>query len=487
LPGEGPRKAAFLQAGKLPSRRTGHAYREIKPILQCLFEEQGHFDHPALSWFGGKGASPCRKDQRVRQILQPEPLDVVGKHPLREHRTVDAAVRPNHHVAVTVAECSEDLLLNQDLLPDNLVGIQPAKTTWLKELRGSRLPTTKPPGDAKNHDTTSVPRFGLAGGFSKFLITARPSFGSSPARQQPLPYLTPAMFPPVDTKDAAAVSAFTSQKFAAMYPAADGTWIAPLFQDILHLFEGGHPDFLPIDLHYHDLEHTLQATVCLVLLLEGRHGAAANPRIDARQFQLALSAVMLHDTGYLKLRSDTAGTGAKYTFCHVLRSCAFATSYLPTRGITELELETVLGAINCTGPTKEVSRLRFRNDGDLIVGCAVGTADYLGQMAAPDYPDELEFLYREFEECDDYLHLPGSKRAFCSAADLIERTPAFWREFVLPKLEGDFQGVYRFLARPFPSGTNGYMDGVERNIAVLSHRMVTCRPPSTAAAPLSQR
>lgn len=295
------------------------------------------------------------------------------------------------------------------------------------------------------------------------------------------------MFPPVDTKDAAAVSAFTHHRFAAMYPGAAANWIQPLFQDTLRLFAGGHPDYLPIDLRYHDLEHTLQATVCLVLLFEGRHGTEASPRLDARQFQLAVSAVMLHDTGYLKLRSDTAGTGAKYTYCHVLRSCAFATAYLPTRGITDLEVETVLGAINCTGPNKEISRLRFRNEVDHIVGCGVGTADYLGQMAAPDYPDELEFLFREFEECDDYLHVPLSKRAFRSAEDLVRQTPGFWRDFVRPKLEHDFQGVYRFLASPYPSGTNPYLECVERNIAILNQRIAAGRvlptEPGTRLSP----
>jgi hypothetical protein len=279
------------------------------------------------------------------------------------------------------------------------------------------------------------------------------------------------MFPPVDTKNAPAVAAFTGRKFAGMYPGADLVWLQTMFQDIENLFTGRHPEYAPIDLRYHDLEHTLQATVCLVLVLEGRHGAGVEPRLNARQFELGLSAVLLHDAGYMRLRSDTVGTGAKYTFCHVLRSCAFAASYLPNLGANDYEVEGVLGAINCTGPTKEISRLRFREPFERVIGCALATADFLGQMAATDYPDELGILFDEFQESDDFIHLPPSRRAFMTAEDLVERTPVFWKEFVQPKLEGDFQAVYRFLARPYPHGPNPYLVAVEKNIAKIKRRL----------------
>lgn len=275
------------------------------------------------------------------------------------------------------------------------------------------------------------------------------------------------MFPAVDTKNATAVALFVEETFAVLYPGASPSWLESVFRDIERLFAGQHPDYCGIDLRYHDLEHTLQATVCLVQLLEGRHQARVEPQLSPRQFALAVSAVLLHDAGYLKLRSDTAGTGAKYTFCHVLRSCSFAASYLPTLGANDHEVESVLGAIKCTGPTKEISRLFFREQFERVIGCALGTADYLGQMAARDYPDELEILFHEFEESDDFINLPLSRRPFKTAAELIERTPAFWQKYVLPKLEGDFQAVYRFLARPYPHGPNLYMEAVEKNMLTI--------------------
>lgn len=284
------------------------------------------------------------------------------------------------------------------------------------------------------------------------------------------------MFPPVDTKNPSAVAAFVAAKFSAMYPGASMQWITTILRDVAELFSGRHPDYQASDVRYHDFEHTLQATVCITLLLEGRHAAAVEPRINARLFELAVAGVLLHDVGYLKLRGDTVGTGAKYTYCHVLRSCAFAASYLPALGAADHEIEAVLGAINCTGPTKKIGQLYFRDPVDRLIGCALATSDYLGQMAAPDYPDELEILYHEFKESDDYLNLPASRRAFKSTEDLIERTPAFWRKLVLPKLEGDFQAVYRFLAHPYPAGPNAYMDAVEANIEKIRQRSATRSP-----------
>jgi hypothetical protein len=289
------------------------------------------------------------------------------------------------------------------------------------------------------------------------------------------------MFPPVVTKDPIAVEAFVEKKYAAMYPGANLAWLKQIFQDMQLMFEGGHPDYAPIDIRYHDFEHTLQATVCITLILEGRHLARVEPVVGPRQFELAVASALLHDAGYLKLRHDRSGSCAKFTFCHVLRGCAFAASYLPALGCNAVEIEAVLGAINCTGPTKEISRLHFREPVDRIIGCALATADYLGQMAAVDYPEELEILYHEFEESDDYIHVPADQRMFKSAPDLVARTPQFWKKFVRAKLESDFQALYRFLARPYPNGSNPYIDAVEKNIAIIEARIANPSPVPVAA------
>lgn len=279
------------------------------------------------------------------------------------------------------------------------------------------------------------------------------------------------MLPSIDTKSAPAVAEFVRSQFAVMYPGQPREWLNRVFCDVETCFSGRHPDYAPSDLGYHDLEHTLQATVCLVRILAGRQRAGAEPAFSVRDFELAVAAVLLHDTGYLKLRSDTRGTGAKYTHIHVLRSCAFAASYLPNLGADDREIEGVLGAIRCTGPTSKIEELHFRASIEKVTGCILSTADYLGQMAAADYPDELEILFKEFNESYEFFRLPPERRFFKSARELISKTPDFWLKVVLPKLDRDYGSVYRYLATPYPDGPNPYLLAIEANLAEVRRRI----------------
>ncbi|MDF3059698.1 MAG: hypothetical protein K0R17_3913, partial [Rariglobus sp.] len=96
-----------------------------------------------------------------------------------------------------------------------------------------------------------------------------------------------------------------------------------------------------------------------------------------------------------------------------------------------------------------------------------------GQMAAADYPDELESLFNEFAESDAFLGIPSSQRFFKSAHQLISGSTKFWEEVVKPKLENDFLGVYRFLTRP--DGSHPYLDAIEHNLGLIA------RHPTLAA------
>jgi len=275
----------------------------------------------------------------------------------------------------------------------------------------------------------------------------------------------PAKFPVVDTKDSKAVAAFARTAIHRFHPGAETDLIDQLFKDAEDMFCGRYFGYLPLDTRYHDLEHTLQAALCLVQLLEGRERAGVLPALSARHIEIAIASALLHDSGYLKLRTDWRGTGGKYTYVHVVRSCAFAVSYLPTIGFTNDEVDTVENAIRCTGPRSRIEHLQFAGETERFLGSALATADFLGQMAAPDYVDELLFLYAEFEESDRFTHVPEEKRQFHNVPELIAKTPAFWEKFVLPRLRNDYRGAYNFLTDPYPSGPNAYIDAVERNIA----------------------
>lgn len=289
-------------------------------------------------------------------------------------------------------------------------------------------------------------------------------------------------FPDVDTRDPVAVSIRIREHLLGIDPTGDLHLFERVFEDVQNLFAGKLGDYRAIDLQYHDFQHTLQASLCMAELLAGRHRAQATPRFSWRQNMLGMAAILMHDSGYLRTAADGEdGTGAKFTYTHVLRSAAVAASLLPRHGVKLAEVDVVVNAIQCTGPSAEIQKLPFESESELLIGTSVTTADYLSQMAAEDYPDELAILYRELDESDDYVGTPQAERFFSSAEDLIRKTPGFWQDFVLPKFENDFHGVYRYLASPFPDGHNPYLDAVERNMKIIQERIATLapRPPES--------
>lgn len=248
-------------------------------------------------------------------------------------------------------------------------------------------------------------------------------------------------------------------------------WIDQICDLAQGLFSGRVWNYQPIDLRYHDFLHTLQASsVFLALAASTRLNLAPDLAPSDRELELGLAAILLHDSGYLKARGDDQGTGAKYTHHHVLRSCSLAASLLPPLGCRPDELEDVLGIIRCTGLNGNPPKTRFSSPRMRLVACMVATADYVGQMAAPEYPEKLPSLFAEFTEADEFSGTPRDKRPFASAKALLEATSAFWKNFVLPKLECDFDGVHRLLATPYPDGPNPYLRAIETNLSLVAAR-----------------
>jgi hypothetical protein len=276
----------------------------------------------------------------------------------------------------------------------------------------------------------------------------------------------------VDTREPREVEREVVTICAELFPEADAPFVARAFEWVALCFEGRWPGYQAIDLRYHDLEHTLQGTLCMVRLLQGWHRAGARPAFSPRVFELGLLAILFHDTGYLKQREDTHGTGAKYTAVHVARSAEFARAFLRPQGYAEAEITSVQNMIRCTGVSVDLAAIPFQSEWERLLGYALATADLLGQMAAPDYVDKLPVLFEEFAEAARF----GGERAARFAAyrtpeDLRRTTPAFWAGYVLPRINGDFRGLYRFLNDPYPDGPNAYLQAAERNVARIRREL----------------
>src|SRR5690606_25233788 len=159
-----------------------------------------------------------------------------------------------------------------------------------------------------------------------------------------------------------------------------------------------------------------------------RQQLKTEPKLSSQDFETGFVAMLMHDVGYLKKKDDPVGTGAKFTVIHEQRSCHMTADYL--RGIkwpTE-RINSVKRLIKCTGPRANIPAIRFRGLLESIMGKAVCTADYIGQMSDPRYLAKLPELYMEFQESDDYQQIPEAKRIFKSVEQLVEGTPNFWHD-----------------------------------------------------------
>src|SRR5882762_5097207 len=179
----------------------------------------------------------------------------------------------------------------------------------------------------------------------------------------------------VCTKNPKAVESEAHAAYQSMFPNGDVLFVPRVFGWAWQCFAGEYRDYQAVDAQYHDFEHTLQGTLCMVRLLRGRHLAAAEPVLTQRMFELGLLAILLHDTGYLKKRNDFEGTGAKYTVTHVDRSAEFAAQLLSDKGFGASDIKAVQNMIHCTGVDANLSAIPFQSEMEKIAGFALGTAD----------------------------------------------------------------------------------------------------------------
>ncbi len=251
------------------------------------------------------------------------------------------------------------------------------------------------------------------------------------------------------------------------FPDADGSYIIPLFDDIQGMFAGEYKNYQAMDTIYHDLEHTLQATLCWVRLMANRHLINIEPVITAKEFQIGLTAILFHDIGYLKEKGDRDGTGAKYTFVHERRSCEIVDIYLSENKWDKYDMFAVQHLIGCTGPRSIINAIPFHSKAERMMGEAVCTADYVGQMSDYNYVKKLPALFLEFEESDDFREVPKEERLFKSKEELLTGTPYFWEEVVVQKLENECHGLLYCLSDPYPDGNNPYINKIEENVNLV--------------------
>ncbi|MDA2929589.1 hypothetical protein MYX84_06530 [Acidobacteria bacterium AH-259-O06] len=267
---------------------------------------------------------------------------------------------------------------------------------------------------------------------------------------------------------------FVEKTFTSHFSDRSTTFLCKVFGGVEDLFAGRYPGYQGSDTAYHDLTHTCEATVAVVRLLDGHIKRRKPPSVSWRDFELAVAAILLHDSGFMKQIGDNEGTGAKYTLVHVSRSGEFAAKFLPSFGVAADEIRVVQLAIDCTGVAVDVNELSFRSERERFLGCIIGTGDILGQMAAPNYPERLPGLYREFSEAAAHSKARKSWITdYTSAEELMRKTCHFYEGYVKWMLETQWDAVHEALLYHFQDGKNHYFKSIETNIERIEGMLQT--------------
>jgi len=282
--------------------------------------------------------------------------------------------------------------------------------------------------------------------------------------------LAPLELSEIDFFDTAEIGRLVRERHEHLFDASDDGYIGRYIDAVENLFAGRVPEYQAMDTAYHDITHTLQATLCLAELLYRRQEDEASPPITPHDFRRAMVAVLFHDIGFLKKAGDLEGSGAKYTHVHEQRSCDFARAFLETHDWSDDDIVFVENLIRSTGPRVNVTEVAFRSEIERLLGQAVCTADYIGQISDPRYPDRLESLFNEFAENFSYRGLPRDQWLFGSYEALLRGTPSFWDTFVQRKLNEECAQIWRHFEHPV-TRHNPYMASVERNLITIRERI----------------
>jgi hypothetical protein len=250
------------------------------------------------------------------------------------------------------------------------------------------------------------------------------------------------------------------------------------FEDLGRLYAGEHPDYLPCDTSYHDIQHVLDVTLAMVRLMDGyersrevtRSHVGDAPAMPAACFALGVVTALFHDFGYLRRRRDRRHRyGAEYTLTHVTRGSKHLHRYLPRIGLRRY---AAAGAalVHYTGYERRAETIPL--NGTLLrrIGHMLGTADIIAQMADRCYLEKCrDRLYPEFVEGGLAARDEADRRSsvmFRSVEDLMGKTPRFYKT-ATTRLNDQLGSAHGYAGKHF-GGQNLYFDEIDKNMQYAS-------------------
>lgn len=221
-----------------------------------------------------------------------------------------------------------------------------------------------------------------------------------------------------------------------IHPQMDPSHLTNAFSFMVSLYQGQWPGERECNTQFHDLRHITDTMLAMARLI---HGAVlTGHRLSPRHVLVGMVSALVHDAGYIQDKSDSVGTGAKYTTIHVERSMAFIERYGHRYGLTTQEIPDCQIMIHCTDLDTDISSAEFPSQQVELLSKLLGCADLIGQMADRIYLEKLFYLFKEFEE--------GQVTAYTDEMDLLQKTLAFFP--MVQKRVKEQLGGYDELTKP---------------------------------------
>lgn len=240
-----------------------------------------------------------------------------------------------------------------------------------------------------------------------------------------------------------------------MDPDFDCRFLQEASRDLIRLFTGDYPGFGASNTKYHNLEHTCAVALALIRLVHGMQ--IRGNGFSGRVLELGVLAAFFHDVGLLPAAEDQTGTGAKHMIGHEQRSISIMAAYLAGHGRAQADIDDCGLMIDCTTLMLSPMDLNFNDEEVKKMGCILGTADLLAQMADRCYLEKLPLLYLEFNEAG----IVGYNSTF----ELLKKTGDFYTKVALKRLNEDLDGVIGYMRHHFQARW-----GIDEDLYAISIR-----------------
>ena len=114
----------------------------------------------------------------------------------------------------------------------------------------------------------------------------------------------------INTTDPVCVKLEVARIHRALYDRPDSSALLQAFDDLVRLYRGEYPGYLPCDTAYHDLQHTLEVTLAMARLVDGYERTRGNcAAMSEKLFILGVICALYHDCGYIRRRGDKRQIG----------------------------------------------------------------------------------------------------------------------------------------------------------------------------------